>query len=117
MVEPRLRGHLTLDPAGIELFAAMMHLLFAHTRNPSPVGDSRHHQHAWDYIRHFQRAVRVDRLGADAGSATYVLTHPQRVAPVSFRVQLGRPWHQALSVQKGAAWVEVDLRSFDVAAP
>ncbi len=111
-----VRGHMTLSHGGVEVFATLMHLVLAHARNPVQVGDADHHRKAADYIRNFDRRTKVDRVGADAASATYTVSYPGRT-PLVARVRIGKPILQALEVQSGAGlFVPIDLTSFDVRA-
>lgn len=109
-----IRGHMTLDPGGIEMFAAILHLVYAHTESPSRVGDAEHYKQATDYIRSFQRTAAVDRVEADAAKVVYIVGFANR-PPVTVRIWIGRPAASALEVSiTNGTFIPVDLTGFDV---
>lgn len=114
LARPTIRGSMALTPGGIECFATLMHVLFAHVHNPSKVGDGEHHKAAHEYILAHQRKTSVDRVSADASSASYIIGYPGR-EPISVRILIGKPADRCLEVLAGnGSWVPIDFRSFDV---
>lgn len=111
-----VRGHMTLDPAGIDVFAALMHCVFAHVGNPSRVGDAAHFQNSVKYIAaHTPRGVEVHRELADAASVTYYITHPRKPVPLHVRILIGRPAAECLEVRSGDGWwVPISLADFAI---
>ncbi len=113
-----IRSHIPLTPVGIEVFAAILHLVVAHAKNPNPVGDAQHHKYAADYIRAHQRTAMVERMHADAASATYAVAHHGQPRATQVRVAIGQPWRTALSIATpSGAWALIDLSTVDIAGP
>lgn len=111
-----VRGHMTLDPAGIDVFAALMHCVFAHVGNPIRGGSSEHHRSAVDYIAaHVSSGrVNVSRDSADAASACYTITHRRKPAPLQVRISVTRPAASCLEVRNTVGWVPISLADFAI---
>ncbi len=113
----KVTGSVNLTPPGIEVFAALLHLLFAHVKNPHAGGTAQHHAEAIAYIRAHQREVKIERLAADAASAEYVVTHHAIPHPRLFRVRIGHPFNSCLQVKSVTGpWIDIDMSHLRVIA-
>jgi hypothetical protein len=118
LVLPRLAVSTELSPMGIEVMAAVLHIVYAHTANPVRGGSAEHHRAAVDYILAHARGCAVERDGADAATATYTISHPYRPAPLRVRVLLGRMGRACLEMMTpSGAWAALDPSTIRVVFP
>lgn len=104
-----LHGHLTLDPRGIDTFATIMHIVYAHNYAPSRIGDEAHHKAAREYVNAHHR-VPVDCISADAASAVYLVGGGGGRPPTTVRIRLGRTPYDCVSLRMANdVWVDIDL--------
>lgn len=103
-----LPASITLDPAGIDLFAAILHLVWVIKNAPSHVG-------VVPYLEAYLSArvsVSLDKDGV------YWITHKDRKAPVVVRVDKEKPVAECVEVQTpSGVFARVDLDRIKLAAP
>lgn len=113
----KLNPSIHLAPGAIEMFATLLHCVYAHSfGNPSPVGDGPHHDAALAYIKAHARQAGVERLGADASSATYNITHPKRPLPLLVKIEIGKSIDCCVSMYAtgSRAFVPVDISTIKI---
>jgi hypothetical protein len=125
----RLAVSVHLDPAAIERTCAMLHIVFAHVKNPQALDTTskesnstfikRHHQEAMRYLQ--EVLVKNDRVlvqqEVDGVLARYTILAKGDVRPLIVLVNPTLPADRCLSVQApNGAFVEVDMSKINVVA-
>ena len=99
---------ITMDPAGIDLFAAILHLVWALRKAPSHVG-----------VLHYLEAHLSPRVSITCDKDNvYWIVHKDRKAPVVVKVDKEKPVAECVEVQTpSGVFARVDLDRIKLAAP
>lgn len=111
-----------VSPGGIERMAAILHIMFAHKRNPHALERTakesnttmvqRHHEAAWQYIQQVlaeNRRVMVERE-VDGLTAQYRILAKGNDAPATIRVDPTKPLGECVEMMaSNGAFVRVDM--------
>lgn len=128
---PPLPASITMDPAGIDLFHALLQVVFAHKYSPYRVTEGASEADVEENrkaaVAFLGTQVRCDRAGQPALKITaefpepfltqYTLLHRQRLKPLIVRVDPRRGLEACLSVLQGNIFVPVDFRTLHVSKP
>lgn len=116
-----------VSPAGIERMAAILHVLFAHKRNPESLEETskesndtaikRHHAKAWNYITEVMisnRRVLIERELFGAVAQYRILAKGSDV-PSTIRIDPRKPAGQCIEVMTpNGDFTEVDMTTIHV---
>jgi hypothetical protein len=121
---------ITMDPAGIDLFAMILHILYAHQANPErpqPHGSKhtfkKHFDNAYNYLRESNIVTRVrwavnPHLGADRETYVYELMHPLRGQDtITIAIDPCQPDEYCLFVLQNDKFLQMDLDKINLLDP
>lgn len=128
---PPLPASITMDPAGIDLFHALLQIVFAHLYGPYPVTaaspESAVEENRKAAVQFMGACVRCDRTGQPTMRITaefpepfltqYTLLHRERMKPLVVRLDPREGLDACLSVLQGSMFVRVDFRSLQPSKP
>jgi hypothetical protein len=128
---PPLPASITMDPAGIDLFHALLQIVFAHKYCPYPVtpesDEPAVEENRKAAVAFLHAAVRCDRQGQpavriqaefpEAFLTQYTLLHRNRTKALVVRCDPREGLDACLSLLQGNIFVRVDFRTLHVPAP
>lgn len=126
----RMPTGITMDPAGIDLFTFILHIVYAHQANPEKVKLNaskltfhRHFKNAHDYLKNSGIETRVEwkcapHHGEDRETYVYTLQHPLRGDNVTIiAVDPCQPEDHCLFVFSNEKFIHLDLGKIHLLDP